>query len=472
MLSVIRGFDAQINGAVLSIFAFRRDFGYMLDGDAVIPAGWLSAFGTVGHAGQFFGAFACSWLADRIGRKKTLVVGIVLCTGGAVGEILCHTRAAFVGAKIILGVGLGFFLTIAPLMSSEIAPVSLRGSATAGVSLGIAIGQLLSNGVIKAFGERSDRWAYRGPFATQLAFAAFLLIFLPFAPESPYYLVRRGKKDKALDSIRKLFGPEYDSARKLVAVESTIKEEEAQTRQETKQGFVECFKGINRLRTGISTGVFLCQHLVGIVFVLGYSTYFFQLAGLDVAHSFDLGVGVTACGVAGNIVSWWALEKFGRRTIFLTGMVSLTTILLLIGIMDVVPTNGASWVQAGITVLYAFIYFMTIGATAFTILGEASSTALRAKTVSLATAMQAVCSVIMNFVIPYMMNPDEGNLQGKVGFIFGGLGFLGCIGSWFYVPELKNMTFEEIEKLFVARIPPRKMGGYRNTDIEDELSRA
>jgi Sugar (and other) transporter len=64
--------------------------------------------------------------------------------------------------------------------------VVLRGIATAGVNLGIALGQLISNSVIKGFGGRSDRWAYRGPFAIQLFFAAFLAVGLVFAPESPW----------------------------------------------------------------------------------------------------------------------------------------------------------------------------------------------------------------------------------------------------------------------------------------------
>lgn len=66
----------------------------------------------------------------------------------------------------------------------------------------------------------------------------------------------------------------------------------------------------------------------------------------------------------------------------------------------------------------------------------------------------------MNFVIPYMVNPDEANLKGKVGFIFGGLAVLGTVWSFVYVPELKGRTFEEIDRLFFARVPPRKMGSF------------
>ena len=132
---------------------------------------------------------------------------------------------------------------------------------------------------------------------------------------------------------------------------------------------------------------------------------FFQLAGLDTSRSFDLGVGVTACGVAGNIASWFVINSAGRRRIFVWGMVALSAMLILIGILDVVATASAKWVQAGITVVWAFVYFFSIGAMAFAVLGETSSASLRAPTAALATATQAVMGTAMNFAIPYMVNP-------------------------------------------------------------------
>ncbi|KAK8932675.1 Major facilitator-type transporter ecdC [Metarhizium anisopliae] len=455
MAAVGWGFDAQINGAMISVPSFRRDFGYTVGREAILPADWQSAFNIISTVGQFFGGFICSWLADRIGRKGALLIGVVVCSAGCVGEIVSSTRPAFLGSKLVLGVGLGFYLTLAPMMCSELAPVALRGIATAGVNLGIAVGQLISNSVVKAFGERDDRWAYRGPFATQIFFVVFLLALLPLSPESPWHLVRRDKRDEAMRVVSGLYGGN-DAVGRLEEIDQTIRHEKLQGGSEL--GLVDCFRGTNRVRTGISMGVFLCQHLVGIIFVLGYSTYFFQLAGLDVSRSFDLGVGVTACGVLGNVVSWFVVERYGRRKLFLSGMVTLSALLLLIGIMDVIPSQAAKWVQAASTVIYAFIYFLTIGAVAFTILGEASSTVLRAKTISLATATQAICGLAMNFAVPYMVNPDKGDLKGKVGFIFGGLAIIGAIGSWVYVPELKGKTFGEIDQLFTERVPPRKMG--------------
>jgi sugar porter (SP) family MFS transporter len=446
---------------MLSVEAFRRDFGYIYQGEPVLPADWQSAFNTISSVGQFFGGFLCSWVADRWGRKMALLTGVIIVCGGIFGEMFSTVNGAFLVSKLILGVGLGFYLTLSPLASSECAPVAFRGIATAGVQFGIGTGQLLSNVAIKGFGSWESRWAYRAPFAIQLFFCLFLIVLLPFAPETPWHLARVGKHEQAKKSLRKLYGKSVDIDAKLATLVATIAEEEASG---SEQGsFIQCFKGTDRIRTLISMGVFVCQHFTGIIFVLGFSTYFFELAGLPVEKSFDLGIGVTACGLGGNILSWIIMNSFGRRKIFVTCMCILTGILFLIGIMDVVPTSAAKWVQSALTVVYAFFYYVGLGAMAFAILGETSSTSLRAPTIALATATQAVMGIAFNFAIPYMVNPDEANLRGKVGFIFGGLALFATAWSFFFVPELKGRTFDEIDRMFQAKVPPREMGSYQLT---------
>ena len=136
----------------------------------MIPASWLSAFNVATAVTGFFGGFSCSFVSDHYGRRTGLAGGVLFAAGGIAGEVASTSRAAFLVSKLILGFGLGFYLTVGPLYCSELSPVILRGITTAGVNLGIVIGQLLSNAAIKGFGERTDRWAYRAPFAFQLFF--------------------------------------------------------------------------------------------------------------------------------------------------------------------------------------------------------------------------------------------------------------------------------------------------------------
>ena len=185
------GFDAQVNGAAISVPSFRRDFGYgkksyyqqssphfvlttrlryYYKGEPVLPAQWQSAFNAASSIGQFFGGFLCSWVSDRIGRKGGLAMGILFCLGGILGEIFSIARPAFLISKLVLGLGLGSYLTMGPLYCSELSPTVFRGITTAGINMSIGIGQLLSNAAIRGFGGRNDRWAYRAPFACQLIF--------------------------------------------------------------------------------------------------------------------------------------------------------------------------------------------------------------------------------------------------------------------------------------------------------------
>ncbi len=89
------------------------------------------------------------------------MIGVVVVTGGIFGETFSTSRAAFVVSKLILGVGVGFYLTLGPTTCSGIAPTVLRGMSTAGVNLGIAVGQLSSNAVTAGFGNRGDTWGLR-----------------------------------------------------------------------------------------------------------------------------------------------------------------------------------------------------------------------------------------------------------------------------------------------------------------------
>ncbi|KIW98279.1 uncharacterized protein Z519_01863 [Cladophialophora bantiana CBS 173.52] len=457
MTAVAWGFEMTVNNAIIGVPAFRTYYGNVFDGERVIPAEWLSAFGVCSYCGLFFGGFICSAVADKYGRKLRLATGIIVATGGIIGEIFSTNRAAFLISKLVLGVGVGFYLTLGPVTCSEFAPTILRGLSTAGVNLGIGVGGLLSNSVTRGFGTRLDRWAFRAPFTIQLLFSLLLLIGTFFSPESPWFLVRVGRLDQAHKTMESLYNSQREADKRVADISATI-----QTEAEMEQpSYLSAFKGTNRIRTMISVGAFFAQQAVGVIFVLSYATYFFQLAGMEAADALNLGVGISACGLVGNILAWFVLNRIGRRLLFVCGVAGCTIILFLVGILDVVPTRSAKWAQGALCVIYAFVYFLTLGAIAFVLLGEVSSLALRARTTALATATQAVLGIALQIAIPYMVNPDAGNLKGKVGFVFGGTSLIATILSIWYIPELKGRTYGEIDQMFLNHVPPRKMGSYR-----------
>lgn len=88
-----------------------------------MPADWLAAFNIASSATAFFGGFACSYLSDRFGRRAGMLGGITIVTSGVVGEIASTTKTAFLISKLVLGLGLGFYLTIGPIYCSEVSSV-------------------------------------------------------------------------------------------------------------------------------------------------------------------------------------------------------------------------------------------------------------------------------------------------------------------------------------------------------------
>ena len=193
-LRACRGYDASVAGTLLGSPQFRKAFGFVdsATGQYILPARWQSAFNSVTSIGMIFGAMACGYVADRIGRRGALALACVVTIGAIFLQFFAKSNGVLLAGKIINGLSLGFYWTVAPSYCSEIVPLVLRGAATSGVNLFIAFGQLLASGILNAFGARDDEWADRIPFAIQWAFPLVLLAGLPFCPESPWYLVSVG----------------------------------------------------------------------------------------------------------------------------------------------------------------------------------------------------------------------------------------------------------------------------------------
>ncbi|KAK3718381.1 hypothetical protein LTR37_005194 [Vermiconidia calcicola] len=98
--------------------------------------------------------------------------------------------------------------------------------------------------------------------------------------------------------------------------------------------------------------------------------------------------------------------------------------------------------------VWNFIYGTSVGPVCFVILCEVSATRVRSKTIALATATQAILGIVMTIAIPYLINPDQANARGKIGFFFGGLGAVALIWSFLRVPETKGRTYEELDIMF------------------------
>lgn len=231
--------------------------------------------------GQVVGAFFAAYPMEWFGRKKTFGVCVVLTAGCVFIQFFARSLSVLLTGELLGGLVLGCYVVISPAYASEVCPVALRGILTSFTNIAFVGGQLLANGVIAGTSQLSTHWAYSLPFAVQWVWPVIILPILLFAPESPWWLQRRGDMEEAKKSLRRLASKDVDIQPALAMIVET---DRLEREIEAGSTYRDCFKKINRRRTEIATGVYCIQVLSGI-YLVSYATYFFQLAGLPTDQS-------------------------------------------------------------------------------------------------------------------------------------------------------------------------------------------
>jgi hypothetical protein len=288
-------------------------------------------------------------------------------------------------------------------------------------------------------------------------------------PESPWWLISKGRDEKAQKSLHGLGYTVEETQKKIALIKNTLDEIRHETEGVT---YLECFRRSNLRRTIVSIMPITIQALSGVVFTAGYSTYYMQLAGYSTEMSFQLQIVQQILSLVGNIMSYFVIDRVGRRNVMVYGLGILTAILMVTGGLAVVGSDTSSPNSAGaikgtvaLILVYCWWYNLTIGAAGYTILAEVSTSRLRIKTIAIGLALQNALYTMWSFVLPYLFNPDEANLGAKVSFIFGGLCVICLVYLWFWQPETAGRTYGELDEMFMKKVPARKFKAYR-TDAE------
>lgn len=219
----------------------------------------------------------------------------------------------------------------------------------------------------------------------------------------------------------------------------------------------DCFTGVDLRRTEICAIVWVVQSVCGSTF-MGYSTVFYEQAGLPIVDSFDLSMAQYALGAIGTIGSWFMMGYVGRRTIYLYGSMTLCALLLIIGLVGIAPTSNhsASWAIGSMLLIFTFIYDLTVGPVCYSLVAELSSTRLRAKTIVIARNLYNIAGIVTNVLTNYMLSPTAWNWGAKSGLFWCGTCFLCVVWIYFRLPEPKGRTYGELDILFERKVPARK----------------
>ncbi|KAI1494511.1 general substrate transporter [Biscogniauxia mediterranea] len=457
---IMLAFDPQIIGNMFAMPQFKKDFGYEHeDGEYVIAASWQTGLSMGNPLGQVVGALFSAYPMELFGRKWTFFGCIALTACLVFIQFFARSLQVLLVGELLGGLVLGCFVVIGPTYASEVCPMALRGYLTSYTNLCFVTGQLLGNGVTAGTATLSNHWAYSIPFALQWFWVLVILPGVFFIPESPWWLVRKGRVEEARDALRRLASKKVNIDATLAVISET---DRLELEMEAGSTYLDTIKGVNLRRTEISSGVYITQVLSGI-YLINYGTYFFQQAGLSDQDAFYMGIGFLAVGWISTVFSWFLIARYGRRRIFNIGLSVLILLMFIIGILDSIPgrPSGVAWAESSLMLIWNGAYDLSVGPVTFVILGECSATRVRSKTIAVATAAQAVLGIAMTAAIPYMINPDEANMQGKLGYFFGGLGVICLVWSYFRVPETKGRTYEELDLLFDKNVPARDFKTYR-----------
>lgn len=305
--------------------------------------------------------------------------------------------------------------------------------------------------------SRDDEWGYKIPFALQWMWPVPLIIGIYLAPESPWWLVRRGRIEDAKKSLLRLTDRnslvDFNSDETIsMMIHTNEMEKEAQS----GTTYLDLFKGVSLRRTEIVCCTWCVQTLCGATF-MGYSTYFYQQAGMDISNSFSMSLGQYAIGTVGTVFSWFLMGWFGRRTLYLYGQMAMCLFLLVIGCVAFAGEDNvaAQWAIGSMLLIYTFTYDCTVGPVCYSLVAELTSTRLRTKSVVFARNMYSIVGIVTNIITPRMLNPTAWNWGAKAGFFWAGTCALCMVWTYFRLPEPKGRTYAELDILFERGVSAR-----------------
>lgn len=368
-------------------------------------------------------------------------------------------------------------------------PRKVRGALVAGYQFCITIGLLLAACVVYGSQTYPDTRAYRIPIGIQFPWGVILGVGLMFLPDSPRYFVKRGRLDRATDSLSRLRGQPADSEYIQVELAEIVANEEYERQlipNTTWFGsWANCFKGSlwtgksNLRRTILGTSLQMMQQWTGVNFIFYYSTPFLQSTGA-ISNTFLISLIFTLVNVCSTPISFWTVERFGRRSILIIGAFGMLVCQFLVAIIGVTVgfnhthpdpadpdasiADNIPAVNAQIAFIAIFIFFFasTWGPGAWILIGEIFPLPIRSRGVALSTASNWLWNTIIAVITPYMVGETHGNLKSSVFFVWGGLCTCAFVYSYFLVPETKGLSLEQVDRM-MEETTPRTSAGWKPT---------
>jgi SP family arabinose:H+ symporter-like MFS transporter len=381
--------------------------------------------------GCILGSAFAGRLADLYGRRNLLLWVAILFAITSAATGLAPTFSTFIAARLLGGLAVGVASLVAPMYVSEVSPPTLRGRMGTLYQLSIVTGIVVSyciNYLLRNIGPDNWRWM----FITGVIPATILFVLLLSAPETPRFLFKADRKAEAFAVLERIGGANN--------AEFEMKEIEASFR--AKPGAWR-----DLLRPGIRRAVFvgfclaILIHVSGINTIIDYAPAIFRSAGweIDAALFSTFIVGLTNFSL--TIVSFWIIDRYGRRPLYIVGSLGMTA--ALIALTTVVLTGQFKGVVVLVLILGYLAFFCScIGPVFWTLVPEIFPNNVRGTAMTVPVLTQWVANALVVLFFPYAFN----RIGKAVTFGFlAAMSLTQAIFTWLFVPETKNKSLEEIE---------------------------
>ena len=372
--------------------------------------------------GCFIGAFFAGRLADIMGRRNTLMVAAALFLAGALVQGFAQAQLIFVIARICGGMAVGAASVLSPAYISEVAPAEIRGRLTTVQQImiitGLTAAFVVNYFLAKSAGASTGHFwggieAWRWMFLMQSLPAAIFLVALFMIPESPRYLVSKGRDEQATSVLAKLFGSDIARA-KFDEIRSTFSaEHRPQLSDVLTPSGGRGFLGIRFIVwVGIMLAVF--QQLVGINVIFYYGATLWQLAGFTEDQSLLINIVSGAVSIAACFVTIAVIDKIGRKPLLLIGSagmaVTLFTMVYAFSHATIDPADATKLVlspKLGMIAvvaanLYVIFFNVSWGPVMWVMLGEMFPNQIRGSALAVAGFFQWFANFLISFSFPVM----------------------------------------------------------------------
>lgn len=458
------GYDSAAIAGFQSMPAFLRIYGYV---DPTNPIGLNIStdvqrlIQSLMNVGGFLSAIVMYASHTRLSRRVGLWLGCffgILSISLMIG--LTNLGGLYAG-RLLLGMSNGFFVPCTVTYMSESAPSLLRGPivgmTTFQTSLGALFGILVDNYSQKYPGDYAS---WRIPLGVMYVVPTFLAVLMLFLPDTPRYYVTRGEDEKAVRAIRRLRGIK-DEAFLRAEVEDIKSAFLAEKELHSGVHLNDMFRGPDLRRTLLSVGANIGGTATGVTFMAGFSVYLFVQA--RVGSPFVWVMISLAIALTGNMAAFPAMRYFGRRELLIT--CSLISSAMMFGMAIVYTVSGghspsASKALVGLSIVYTWIYGIGQGPVMWALLSEIPSQRLRSQTVGTGSGLNFIVGWVVSFCTPYFINPDQLGWGPKYGYIWGGSNLILALWTFFFVPETKGRSLEQLDELFEKGVSARKFSSY------------